>query len=358
MTHQQRNTATQLLTSKIKTTRLYRPLLDARQRLRRVRLWFKELWENAKWHVGLKPSGFYVASLQQSPGSLETWISLAGALRRENTLDCDMVGLLKNHKILGPNSTAMRYEDELSKTLTADLRHAAGILTQTNKRDIAIEVMQKLVAKKTILQCRDAHTVGGYYADAEPYMDRQWDKIIYPLIRGHDFSTVLELAPGHGRNTEKLRHLAKAIHLVDVNATCIEACRTRFGIEKDGCEFFYYVNDGNFLSAIKSASISFIYSFDSMVHFDKLVVKDYLGEFKRVMLPNAVGFVHHSNYGAIRPNSDWATNYGTRSDMSAKLFSGYCEEIGLRVVSQRLLGLQDWIGMEGLDCISIFRKPS
>jgi hypothetical protein len=317
----------------------------------------RELLQSTTWHMSLKPSSVYVVSLQQSPGSLEAWISLAGALKRENNLDCDIVELLKNHKILGPNSVAMRHEDELSRTLAVDFRHAAAVLTQTNKRDVVQAIVQKLVAKKSILLCRDAHTVGGYYADAEPYMDRQWDKIIYPLIRGYDFSAVLELAPGHGRNTEKLRHLAKEIYLVDVNATCIEACKRRFGMEKNGCKFFYYVNDGNFLSAITSASISFVYSFDSMVHFDKLVVKDYLAEFKRVMLPSALGFVHHSNYGEIKPNSDWATNYGTRSDLSAKLFSEYCKEIGLKVVHQSLLGLQVWIGMEGLDCVSVFQKP-
>lgn len=344
------------LKSQIQSTRLYGPLRGARQWLREVRSRSQAWWQITKWHMNLKPSSFYVDSLHQSPGSLESWISLAGALTHENNLDSDTVELLKNHKMLEPNSVTMRYKDELSRTLAVDFRHAAARLTKATTRDVAKEIVQKLVAKKTIFQCRDSHTEGGYYADAEPYMDQQWDKIIYPLIRGYDFSTVLELAPGHGRNTEKLRRLAKEMHLVDVNSTCIEACRTRFGMERDGCQFFYYVNDGNFLSSIKEASISFVYSFDSMVHFDKLVVKDYLTEFKRVMRPGAFGFVHHSNYGAIRPNSNWATNYGTRSDLSAQLFAEYCKEIGLRLVHQRLLGLQDWIGMEGLDCISVFQK--
>lgn len=46
--------------------------------------------------------------------------------------------------------------------------------------------------------------------------------MIEPILRNPDFTHVLELAPGHGRNTEFLRRKARSIHLVDVNSTCIE----------------------------------------------------------------------------------------------------------------------------------------
>lgn len=57
---------------------------------------------------------------------------------------------------------------------------------------------------------------------------------------------------------------------------------------------------------IDSGSISFVYSFDSMVHFDKSIIRAYLVEFARVMRGGATGFLHHSNYGAFHPNTDWA----------------------------------------------------
>jgi hypothetical protein len=101
MTRQLRSADKYDVKSKIKNTRLYRPVCGAKEWIREVMLRLRELSETTKWHISLKPSSVYVASLQKSPGSLEAWISLAGALRRENNLDCDIVELLKNHKILG-----------------------------------------------------------------------------------------------------------------------------------------------------------------------------------------------------------------------------------------------------------------
>ncbi len=116
------------------------------------------------------------------------------------------------------------------------------------------------------------------------------------------------------------------------------------------------MNDGNFLKDIQDESITFVYSFDSMVHFDKLVVRDYVAEFARIMKPGAFGFVHHSNLGSFKKHSDWAQNHGSRSDVSAELFKKYCENAGLEVTYQKLMGPKEGVGMEDLDCISIFRK--
>ena len=72
-----------------------------------------------------------------------------------------------------------------------------------------------------------------YYKIAEAHMETQWDRIIYPLIRGYDFSKVLELAPGHGRNTEKLKDLAGEIHLVGFfNDSLNDKTRKTFDMKK------------------------------------------------------------------------------------------------------------------------------
>lgn len=94
---------------------------------------------------------------------------------------------------------------------------------------------------------------------------------------------MLELAPGWGRNTARLVNHSKEIHLVDLNQSCIDRCKARFGDYTGPCKLHYYVNDGYSLPEIKDESISFIYSFDSMVHFDRLVVKEYFKEFSRVL---------------------------------------------------------------------------
>jgi ubiquinone/menaquinone biosynthesis C-methylase UbiE len=222
--------------------------------------------------------------------------------------------------------------------------------------------IDEIIRWKNIVSVRDAFNYhirrpGHYYGDAEPYMEKQWTTIIWPIIKDSNFERTLEIACGHGRQTEYLRRRARDLHLVDVNESCIEACRRRFGDQMDGCRFHYHVTDGNHLKMIADDSITFVSSWDSMVHFDKTVVRDYVIEIARVLVPGGTAFLHHSNIGASRPNSEWTENHGTRGDMSAELFQAYAREAGLTIVFQRLSGTADGWGMDDLDCLSLVAKP-
>ena len=68
------------------------------------------------------------------------------------------------------------------------------------------------------------------------------DRLITPYAKPG--STILELAPGHGRWTEALSSLAGRLILVDLSPGCIEECRRRFE-GRDRLET--YVNDGRSL---------------------------------------------------------------------------------------------------------------
>jgi ubiquinone/menaquinone biosynthesis C-methylase UbiE len=212
---------------------------------------------------------------------------------------------------------------------------------------------EEALVRDHVEECRRLHDGSGYYAVAEADMDLQWQQTIRPMIRTANFRAVLELAPGHGRNTRKLLDLAREIHLVDVNRSCIDACRRRFGAGTAQCRLHYHVNDGSTLPFLSDASLTFVYSWDSMVHFDKRVVRRYLREFARVLAPEGTGFVHHSNYGASSDHEIFTENPCWRSNVSAALFAGYCAEAGLEVIEQRLL---DWF-VKDLDCLTRFRKP-
>ena len=207
--------------------------------------------------------------------------------------------------------------------------------------------------RRHIEECRQLHDGSGYYAIAEADMDQQWEQTIWPLIRGADMTRVLELAPGHGRNTRKLIELAREVHLVDVNRSCLDACQERFGEGDERCQLHYHVNDGRSLDCLPDGSVTFVYSWDSMVHFDKRVVRSYVGEFARVLAPGGTGFVHHSNYGAFSDHEVFHENPAWRSNMSRELFAAYCAEVGLEIVEQKLL----WWFVDDLDCLSVFRKP-
>jgi ubiquinone/menaquinone biosynthesis C-methylase UbiE len=208
------------------------------------------------------------------------------------------------------------------------------------------------VISRTIEECKIAHQSNEYFQRAESFMDAQWEAI-WPMIKAADFSIALEIAPGYGRNTARLIEHTREIHLVDVNQSCIEKCKERFSDYQGKCRLYYHVNDGHSLPQLPAEYITFVYSWDSMVHFDKLVVRDYIKEFARVLVPGGTGFIHHSNYGTISQSSDWQSHPHLRSNMTRDLFKEYCTDNGLEILSQKLI---DW-GEKDLDCLSIFMKP-
>jgi len=195
---------------------------------------------------------------------------------------------------------------------------------------------------------------GKYYADAEATMEAQWRGLIHPLIQDSDFTTVLELAPGHGRNSAKLVQLSGELHLVDAAATCIRACQKRFRDYSGPCRLHYHVNDGSSLAQLPDGSITFIYSWDAAVHFDRAIMKAYIGEFARVLAPGGTAFIHHSHYGAEAPDSYWRHNPSWRGNVSRELFARYCAEAGLVIERQQLL---PWNDLPDLDCLTLFGRP-
>lgn len=196
-----------------------------------------------------------------------------------------------------------------------------------------------------------------YYEQVEQYMRAQWEAHLWPLLKDSDFTTTLDLAAGAGRNSEILKDLAKELWIVDINQTNIDRCKQRFAGYAGSCKIHFAVNDGVSLTMIPSGSLSMVYSFDAMVHFDPGVIQQYVREFARIMKPGATGFCHHSNYGnlATDPNSHWQSNPHWRSHMTRELFAQYCQESGLEITRQVI---HSWGGSTDLDCFSCFRKPA
>src|SRR5262249_10354895 len=120
------------------------------------------------------------------------------------------------------------------------------------------------------------------------------------LPRLHRFlptGTVLEIAPGHGRWTKYLADQCDRLVAVDVAESCVEVCRERFA---DTPHVEVHRNDGRALPMLADASVDPVFSFDSLVHVEADVLGAYLGEFARVLAPDGVAFIHHSNLGEFR----------------------------------------------------------
>jgi len=196
-----------------------------------------------------------------------------------------------------------------------------------------------------------------YYNMAEKDMDVQWGKI-FPMIRDSNFTSVLEVAAGACRNTEKLLPLAGHVIVTDIDPTAVEQCKDRFKDRpQDNAKLSYNVIDGVHLP-VADESVSLIYQFDSGVHFHREVIHDYLKEFKRVLRPGGTGFFHHSNLAAsqypVVDDLDVTANEAWRSNMSSSLFEEYAKEVGFEMLCHPIV---TWGGQKDLDAFARFRKP-
>jgi SAM-dependent methyltransferase len=195
-----------------------------------------------------------------------------------------------------------------------------------------------------------------YYDAAEKGMDAQWSYFIWPYIEGSEFSCVMDLAAGHGRNTAKLLAISELVYAVDINQENIDFLSARFA---DNERLKLIKNNGFEIPEIGSGIISFVYCFDAMVHFDSDVVRNYLCEFRRVMKPGARGFCHYSNYTG-NPTGSYRDHPGWRNFMSRPLFEHWLTKAGFRVLkSHYLRGNVAISSDDGLDAdaITLFELP-
>jgi ubiquinone/menaquinone biosynthesis C-methylase UbiE len=187
-----------------------------------------------------------------------------------------------------------------------------------------------------------------YFADAEQHLAWAWPNLVWPAISDCDFTAVIDLAAGHGRNCTELRKVAEHILVLDIQPGNVDVCRERFAGDP---KFEFAVNNGYDLRPAGDADYTLVYCFDAMVHFHRDVIKAYLVDTLRVLKPGGHGFFHHSNYTG---SDDWWTAPGNRAYMSKDLFAEYAREAGLAVVSQRVI---DW-GDPEHDCLTLVRRPA
>ncbi len=188
-----------------------------------------------------------------------------------------------------------------------------------------------------------------YYAEAEEHIDAQWEAFVWPFIADAEFAVVVDLAAGRGRNSAKLAPLCGQLHIVDINSTNIEYCQRRFA---SASNISCHLNDGCTLPFIQDSSVTLVYCFDAMVHFDSDIVRSYLAETKRILRPGGRGFFHHSNFFK-NPAGDVHDNPGWRNFMSAELFEHYASKGGLTVRGQQIV---DW-DAPASDCFSLVERP-
>ncbi len=188
-----------------------------------------------------------------------------------------------------------------------------------------------------------------YFAQAEAHARGLWDDLVWPFIKDCDFRRVLDLAAGHGRNSQFLLPLAEHLTISDIQPGNIEACRKRFG---NDARIDYQVGNGYDFQPLAAGSLTLVYCFDAMVHFDSDVVRAYLRDTRRVLAPGGRAFLHHSNYTG---GHDWRTSPNARNFMLRELFAHYALKEGLAIVRQQVI---NWGTVVAGDCLSLVEKPA
>lgn len=122
-----------------------------------------------------------------------------------------------------------------------------------------------------------------------------WWAVLYPRIgRYLPTGTVLEIASGFGRWTGYLQQFCQHYVGIDVSETAILACREKFP------DLTFHLTDGVSLPAVPERSISFCFSYDSLVHIDRDTIRAYILELDRILTNDGIAFIHHSNLGAYK----------------------------------------------------------
>lgn len=181
----------------------------------------------------------------------------------------------------------------------------------------------------------------------------QWWTTLFPRLQGYvPAGRILEIAPGYGRWTQFLKELCDELIIVDIAENAIAHCRERFAGER---HISAYVNDGASLAMAADGSIDLVFSFDSLVHAEAAIMAGYLSELARILAPNGVAFLHHSNLGAYAPGSYDPHNVHWRApSVSAAQIERRAGSIGLSAISQENVA---W-GNDALlnDCFSVITR--
>lgn len=211
-----------------------------------------------------------------------------------------------------------------------------------------------------------------------PYED--WKQsLVETLIVPHvpARSTVVEIAPGHGRWTGFFAERAQRLILVDLSPSCLDHCRRRFSSFDN---IRYFRTDGASLPDDLTEEVDLVWSFDAFVHMEADVIGAYLKEAKRVLKPGGMVLIHHGNrrratlwlsflrrlgpagqriYRMISLGTDEVDD-GWRSDVSASDVVRLAEAAGLSVEKQFCRwGEGDRYGVPRYrDRVTILRKAS
>ncbi len=189
-------------------------------------------------------------------------------------------------------------------------------------------------------------------ADQEEWIKVFWaeESRFFRLFRQLDTAYLLEIACGTGRHSARIAKNIKHLYLLDSSAGAIEIAKKRFSAS-DNVTFLWNPGGSDISAEVANNSLTAVFSYDAMVHFEKETVYAYLAATYRILQRGGLGLFHHSNYEK-KPGGKFTDNKGWRNYMSRDLFCSYAREIGFEVIQSDIISFS----FEDSDCITLLRK--
>lgn len=192
-----------------------------------------------------------------------------------------------------------------------------------------------------------------YYAEAEKWLFMFWNEttLYKQWFDCLDLSTTLELACGHGRHAQQAVSQVGKLILMDIFDNHLSVCQKRL---QNHSHVSYLKGDGYSFRPVESASVTAIYCYDAMVHFSPDIVNSYLIDGARILKPQGMMLLHHSNYDTQGNNQHYGLNPHARNHMTYALFSSFAKQAGLNIISSMSTR---WGEVEDLDRLTLLQKP-
>jgi SAM-dependent methyltransferase len=214
------------------------------------------------------------------------------------------------------------------------------------------------VSSRTLEIARDWKSTDYYNkAESDAWTDPFWKPgtQFRRLFEKLDTTSTVELACGHGRHSVRLlstkgdQTALQSLVLLDVVEDNVLHCRRRFS---DVSGVSVHTNSGYDFHPVEDGSVSAIFCFDAMVHFEYDAVFSYLQDASRILRHGGRALFHHSNLDKY-PGSEYRNNPHWRNFMSKNLFAHAATRSGLRVLEQVTI---DWDESQNLDCLTLVEK--
>ncbi|MBL7709990.1 MAG: class I SAM-dependent methyltransferase [Chitinophagaceae bacterium] len=194
-----------------------------------------------------------------------------------------------------------------------------------------------------------------YYekADSADWVNGFWNE---DSLFARNFSQLnteftLEIACGAGRHSERFIDNTKHIWLLDTSEAGLALAEKRLS-PRSNFTTVHHPSGYGIPDIIQPESLTAVFSYDAMVHFEYDCVIAYVNDSYKALKPGGMALFHHSNYdknpgGTIDQNPSW------RNFMSQSFFKHIAKRAGFNVIGSYVF---PWVNTEITDCLTLLKK--